>query len=448
MIEEIIVDTLTRMSADFIMQSLPSTLYPKILSVIDDSIVKNQDVGTETERVNVNLTELFKVLSDNSSRADYADNIAQRCKKYATGINMRQMMMSNVMIENIVRSAIDVFDDIKNSCSGNSGSLTLTRKLDGIFIIEDPSPQIRGIVADCVSRVIERSNSSLLSDVKQELKYYASLSDNGRRMFSMLTLIGIASLCIKYTNKYSFLTMLAIGILLIISSTKNDMILYNFSDTILSNYDVCKNTDSYETKDTSNVYIALRDCLENPDCHAFDYRHDDTGTSYSRFYRDTGDGCKPNITGASFVKEPALNKSDGEPTTNSNHRPGDIYIDKLTSVWYQMDRNKRWQKKSRLIDEEISRVTISRLKPYMYVDDDDEESEYYIQYDISEWIVYHVVDKRWVEMYRRKGPELFVHAPQSDVSGFKVTKTDKWTLYTGIVMVISGLIGLFILSQW
>lgn len=445
MITEIIVDILARMSSEFIMTTSYSYLYPDILSEVDDGVIKNQDTGKETQKVYVNMSKLFEVLSKESKPYEYANDIAQQCKRYGVGINIEQMKLSNVMVEKIVKSAMDVFNDVKNNCGIGQKTLILTREIDGFSIIEDVFPQIRVTLVECVRNAVE-NNEHLMSTIR-ELNDYISLSNDESKPFHIIALIGCIILCVKYNNRYSFLAILLIGTWFIVSSMRNEIIMDNFSDTILSNNDRCDNTDSFELdENASTVDISRRRCLDDPKCYAFDYRHnDDNQKSFAKFYMDPGSKCKTNITSESFVLEPMLYFDRGLPENQTliNLKPGDVYVDKQTSVWYQTDRDKKWQKKNRLIDEIFTNVIISRFKPYTYASQND--SGYLIELDTinySQWIIYKVVDEKWIEIYRRQGPGYFVYASPSDVSGFKINKTIKWMLYIGVFIWFIGLGGM------
>lgn len=449
----------SRMSADIIigLKISEDAFKPSILKKTgnNDDIEIDRDTNIVTEKVYLYMQVLFKELSNEQQQLRYTELISQLCKKYALGMNIKQFEQVDIVLENLIRSLLDIYTIVVNNCSTSRHTLIVTR-LDGTLTVNAHNvfEQMLVIFRDCVTKAISKSNKSLVSAVK-ELNAFIDLSKekiNFNNIIYIWAFYSSVSLAVKY--KHIFPLILIAGVCLIIWSHKKDIRINRFVDKILSTKPDCKFTNNKLVIEADTIYKIRDLCLIDESCDAFDFNHKNriTKTSYSMTYANPR--CEPKSDNTQFVLKPKLSFGDTSPYDSLEGlliEPGNIYVDQSTSIWYQVDNEGRWIKKFRLANQNdiVNFVaTISQRPPPTTDVNNQTLDNHYIQLlpDYSAWIIYKPdrTTKKWVERYRIGGPGLFINIPNGNVSGFKVITRESWTIFIGVSALLVGLIGILL----
>lgn len=434
-VENFIIDLLAQKSADLLVKEQETKLI----------------AGTAlTGKLFIQMSELMKTLSKISLR-EYASEITRHFKQYAIGLNAEQLRISNSVIENISNGVIESLIHIITNCgNANWKGKFLITKTDGTLIKRDVFLEMREILKECVLDAI--STKDKLVKTITEFENFKSLPTERIQLNHIVVIVAvivIMTVGIKYDKKmlFSMIITIIIGIYLLMTSNRTEMSLNNFSNTISYNDGKCKNISSARTiKDLSTVEEAEKRCLEDSKCDAFDFHHknDVVRRAYATFYTDIGGTCKTDIEEVDSVSLPDLTFKSGIPDEYVlGTKPGDVYVDKETSIWYQLDRNKKWHSKIRLTDDEFDELFVSLTEPNKDAIINNRKS-YYIWLNDYKWKVYKPYRRKWSEAFSLAGPSLFVYAPSNVVSGFKVFKRKKWSIFIGVLTIVVGLLSFII----
>lgn len=443
-IENLLIEVLSEISTDIINDSTIYDIGPNIITKtenVGDIEIDNEKQET-TQKVYLHMSELMKVIYE-TKRMAYIDLITKLCKKYALGLNMEQFQIVNKIINNLVKSLIYTFEILKSSCETRRYILTVVTKTGQSTINNNVYDQMPAVFRDCVRNAIKICEP-LLFAVK-ELETFRKLSNENIQFDHIVYLWALYSctfIAVRY--RYIFLLIVIAGVCLIIYSFKKEIQFDKFVETISSRKPLCTINDSRVVNTTTDINTIRDICISDDKCDAFDFKY---ASGSSTIY--TKPNCRTWSDKTKFVLKPKLSSAPSPPyNLKMEIKPGDLYIDQDTAKLYQVDDDGQWREQFNIIDEkEVSFTFVSMDAPVSPATRATFGNHWiHLLSDFSKWVVYRSdrPSKSWLKIHEMRGPGLYVYVPYGNVSGYKVDKTDMWSMFIGVSAMSIGFIGMLL----
>jgi hypothetical protein len=317
------------------------------------------------------------------------------------------------------------------------------------------------LLQNCSEKAV--SENKTVQDLTSKLDQKATASSEGLSLMFLaliaaaiigLPVIGGSLLGVVFL-KILFPVFIAVGIVLIslyFYTSKEEMRMVGFS-TFVKDNPVCDPTPLASGGVYPNSEKAAISCGENPDCLAFDWKGLDispvgigtlvtppTTTFYSRVSAE----CRSNIGPDNVRLLASPNASDGTGLPRGDGGIGDMYLDKLTSQWYQQTST-GWKPMGVISHDPFVAISWGGDAPETLATPQD--GELYVYFNKANPVYFHVFrydrSHGWLEERKIRGPGLIPATPSIiNASGFKEThRYNTWMLYAGIACVVIGLGG-------
>lgn len=460
-VAKVATNSIVKIASDIIQDTHITSNSSQVISVTDNhgDVVINGNILKQ--KATINMQALFNAMSTEDVQQKLAVEIAQQAKSLTSGLNLAQFAASTNILTTLIKASIDISSKIGQTCMLNTNqnqSIIIERVQGTTNISNNVLDQMSDVLQNCITKAVTENKA--IQEVTAKLTQSASASAIGLSEWSLVIIgaiiVGFPVVGGVYALKFIFPLIIVGGVVAIgyyIYSKKNFMKFTGFS-SLIENSVNCSSILLRESN-LNSVQIAADLCMKDDKCKALDfkaYNVTDTGLyepldkPVVKYYSDIS--CKDiNPDGVNLVRIPIVFTGNNNPSDIENAVPGDVFINKKTSIWYQMDDTKVWRSKSTLILEEFTSINVSEFRPTS----DTEGTgllQYYIFYDnsLSYWHIYKkdIQKRRWLEQIKQPGPGVFTVVPViSNTTAFKTTEHKTWLLITGILAIIIGVIGMY-----
>ena len=253
------------------------------------------------------------------------------------------------------------------------------------------------------------------------------------------------------------MTLAGIVMVIVYYATKKETIPIKAYSKFIENTPGCLPVPIHPTvlHDYESVAAAGDYCMKSADCAAFDWKGlnvSDTGSfafvkpPETKFYKSVESNCRSIIQddNVNMLRTPVVYFGPGNPPdTLANLIRGDVWINTLTSIWYQLTTN--WTPNDALVSNTFSKLTVQAQAPIGGKQSgiDGEYVVVYTQSDPSSFGIYNYDgNDKWIANPTVRGPGLFSFSPEiNNASGVKETSGKIWLLYGGGALGVVGLLG-------
>jgi hypothetical protein len=466
---KVVVNAVSKIASQIVQTSNISQSASQIISVTNvtgDVIISGNRMS---QKVNINMSALLDAMSTEQAQQNLATELAQQAKSLTSGLNIGQLSVASNSMDTLVQASIDLVSKIGQTCSSlanQSQQIYVENVVGSVRIENNVQEQITEIIQNCVGHAV--ANDTAIQDITTRLSQSASATSAG---LSEWALVALAALVIGVPViggvvggvvflKYIFPILLIAGVVAIIVYfyyTSDTMALDAYSKFI-SNTSACVAEGATPKQLYNTAERASVACLADSNCAGFDWKGIDVNADgtyaildipVTTFFSTIQPECQSSVAkdNVKMVRAPVVFSGSGEPATHPpNAVKGDVYVDLVTSQWFQWDRSGSFQPKGIISHDHFAKLVVSGLMPtaavsgsadYCYVYANPQNPEY--------WHVYKYVPnaaQRWVEQTKVPGPGMFASAPSiTNASGFKTTQRKTWLLYSGIAAIVVGAVG-------
>ena len=303
----------------------------------------------------VNLSELFRVASDQTTQQDIATAVQQSAKSLTTGINFLQSSAAINESKQYVDVASNISSEIANSCLASIVQYNNFEvdKVGGSFKFNDNSiSQMSSNLASCNNTVVSRESS--LSKLAAQIAQTSSATLEGISLAQLIGLyvviaIAAASAALFLLNKTSGRTLnfvqnnlpLIISIIITIVGVSTATSGYIQStptittDAFSTGYN-CSDGILKTVKNQASIEEIGKTCLDDGACAGFDAKGTETG--YDVSYYSKLCPTKIKIDSSPTLSVPVFMSGSSEPTLSSsgtfwlNTSNSDYFI-KTNGIW-------------------------------------------------------------------------------------------------------------------
>lgn len=463
-VNELATKAITKVASEIVQKSKTDESESQIISVtnVDGDVEITGNIITQ--RIDIDMEALFDALADDLVQEKLASNVSQQAKALISGINLAQFSAATNIMQTFINAVIDISKNISQHCSVSSNiqqSIIVTNVRGNTKIDNNVIEQISSVWEKCISHSVNQNETlQSLSTTLQQLASSSSIGISEWAFFAFLgVLIGAPIVGGVYLLKYTFPVLIIIGIGMIswyVWSTKSDMKMTSFSKMIRNSCDPVTASSPTFT-DISSAEEAASKCLEDDKCKAFDFNYNkQNNLKTTTLYTDIPADCTTIKTNEKKLTS-GLQLSDGIGLPTSPHLkdmvPYDVYVDTTTTIWYQMNENRIWETREKLIQDKepdaIVKVT-GYENVNAYVDVPNNEYAYLIQLlstDLSYWNIFKKVGNSWEAqpLLNKQGPnnlKVVARIPSLfNVSGIKTINRKHWLIYVGIATTLVGIVG-------
>lgn len=464
-VNELATNAITKVASEVVQKSNNDEDESQIISVTDvDGDVEISD-NIITQRIDINLENLFDTLATDLVQEKLAANISQQAKALISGINLAQFSAATNIMKTYINAVIDISKTVGQHCSSSSNQhqSIIVKNVRGTTRIDNNViDQITNVIQKCIAHSVNQNETlQSVATTLQQLSSSSSIGISEWALFAFLCLlIGAPIVGGVYVLKYTFPVLMIVGIGVIswyMWSTKEDMKLTSFSQMVKNSCDPVT-----AVPPVYNVYTAedaANKCLADEMCKAFDFKiNKKSNVKTTTLYTDIPTDCeKIKTNDKELTSGIQLADGDGMPTSKGSQLkdmvPYDVYVDTNTTKWYQLNENGIWETNDKLIEhKELDAIVIvtGYENVNSNVDVPDHDLAYVIQLtpsDLSYWNIYKKVGNKWEAQpsLRKQGPEnrkIVARIPSAfNVSGIKTVHRKQWLLYLGIALTLVGIIG-------
>lgn len=464
-VAKVAVNAVTKVAAEIVQNSAISTSSTQIISVSNSTGDVVISGNTMRQRATINMQALFNAMASEEAQQRLAVEIAQQAKAITSGINLGQVSAASNVVDTIITASISLASKIGQTCltsSNQTQSIIVENTRGSTTITNNLMDQMSSLFQNCIESAV--SNNKALQDLSASLSQTSLAESVG---ISEWAVVALAALFVGvpvvggvvggvYVLKYLFPVILAVGIAMLgcyFWYTKTNIKLTAFS-TLITNSPACSAAVRGSVIENKTLDETVAECLADKDCEGFDFKGYEVNESgiatlnssplirhYTRLQPECISSIRPD--NVKLLRAPVLYYGHGEPDL-AGCKAGDVYVDTLTSSWYQLDKANVWKVMFQLIMEEFNTVIVSGNKPPGHVAAATRPA-YYIYADptgMAYWHVFKQVGTSWVEQFKRPGPGLYaIIPPVINTTGIKVQERRQWLLYAGVAAAVIGLGG-------
>jgi hypothetical protein len=423
-----------------------------------------------TQTATINMQALMTSLQTAEAQQSLIQELTQDAKSIISGLNIGQFADATNTLNTLVDAELSIVVQIGQTCAigANQYQEIIVERVKGdVYIQNNVLDQMFNIVQKCVQNVV--SNNKYIQDALNKAAQSASSSAKGLSEWAAVLVVAIVfGLPVVggivggiYALKYIFPVFVIVGAVLLavyFLKTTTDIQLTGYS-SLINKTPVCmfkpaeqKPQSSYKTQDD-----ASNACLSNNDCQAFDWvagevQKDGSLKPYpvpqTFFYSNVSGTCQKSIKpdAVNILYTPQMFYGAGSPTTVQIQNPnnGDVFLDTLTTDWYQLDSGV-WKLKN-TFTHSFNKSSWGTLTPDLI--QGVSENDVYIYTNAHNPSVYTLyradAQLKWKSEQQFPGPGLIPDAtalPYTNTSGFKVVERNQIWLYGGIAFLAVGIIG-------
>lgn len=417
----------------------------------DVHIIGNKFYQTAT----INMKALMKALASESAQQELMTEITQAAKSLASGINLGQYTDAENLMNLLVKSTVTLISDMEASCSAlinQSQEIIVERVKGNVYIQNNIFSQVQNIIQNCVERAM--SGSSSFQQLEEKLKQEASSKSEGLSEWILVALLAVfigvpvfgGVLGGKYILKFLFPLIFVAGAVLLIlyfEWTYETVKVIGYTQGIQK---LCGLTPD-KTFDSPDSIQAQETCISQDACNAYDWRSYQSDGKFSPkpqgyVYDRVPQSCITELNNSDpdsspVARMPAFTTGIGEPAGKGSY--GDVYLDKKSSFWYQLNEQLTWTHMGTFVPNFKGIIDWGVTNP-----DTGLVGEYFVTYDPSNPIEFSLnlySNNKWVTVDTFKGPGLIPDARRPNVTGYKYQAKRRWALYSGMTGLAVGAIG-------
>jgi hypothetical protein len=430
-----------------------------------------------TQTATINMQALMTSLQTAEAQQSLIQELTQDAKSIISGLNMAQFADSTNTMNTLIDAEMSIIVQIGQTCTTGANQyqeIIVERVKGNVYIQNNVFDQMSNIVQNCAQNVV--ANNKSIQDALNKAAQSASSAAKGISEWAALLMVAIVfGLPVVggiaggiYALKYIFPVFIIVGAVLLalyFLKTTTDMQLTGYS-TLISKTQAClykpaeqKPQSSYETQND-----AFNACMSNSDCQAFDWVAGEVQpdgslkpypTPQTFFYSGVSDKCQSSIKpdSVNILYTPQMFQGGGPPNgrkaTNrfgqiENSNNGDVFLDTLTTDWYQLDGGV-WKLKYAFTPS-FNKASWGTMTPDLI--QNTSVNDVYIYANVHNPSIYTLyradAQLQWKAEKQFPGPGLIPAAtalPYTNTSGFKVVEKNKLWLYGGIAFLAVGIIG-------
>lgn len=432
----------------------------------DVYITGNQFKQTAT----INMQALMSSLQTAEAQQSLIQELTQDAKSIISGLNIGQFADATNTLNTLVDAELSIIVQIGQTCAVGANQyqqITVERVKGNVYIQNNVFDQMSNIVQKCVQNVV--ANNKSIQDAINKAAQSASSSAKGISEWAAVLIIAIVfGLPVVggiaggiYALKYIFPVFIIVGaVFLAVYYWKSTTViqLTGYS-TLINKNPVCMFKPSDQAPQSSCITQndASNICLSNKDCKAFDWvagevQPDGSLKPYSDpqtfFYSDVSSKCQSSIKpdSVNILYTPQMFQGQGTPTSVQIQNPnnGDVFLDTLTTDWYQLDAGV-WKLKN-TFTHSFNKASWGTLPPDLIQTTSVNDVYIYTNaHNPSMFTLYRAnTQSNWEVEQQIPGPGLIPNAtalPYTNTSGFKVIERNPLWLYGGIGFLAVGIIG-------
>ena len=487
-VSKAVTRAIAKVSSNIIQNTQLSQDMSQLISVRDVHGDVHVSGNIFTQRATVNMKALLDALSTESAQQSVMQELAQEAKSVTSGLNLGQFSDAQNVMDTLLEGTMDVLSSIGQSCSaaGKMHQEIIVKRVSGnVYVQDNVFGQVYDILQNCTERAV--ADNRLMQDLTTKLSQKASATSEGLSgwvLVAMLAVvlgipIGGAVIGGKALLKYIFPLLLIAGVVLLILyyvRTKSEMNFVGFS-TFAGSTPACLAAGQYSPlQPFQDAYRASAACKDAEQCVAFDWQglqiaqngtYVKLDTPATKFYTKVSKECERSIRpdAVKLLRVPNFYSGDGEPMdvssevgdVSSGIKPGDVYLDVKTGIWYQKSKT-TWGPRGAVTVKSFNKMSWGPVMPgggggvvsfgfaMHSVLDSPVENDVYAYYDGHNPEYLHVyrydTENGWVQEHKIHGPGLIPDTPSViNASGFKTVSRTPWMLYSGIAAALVGLVG-------
>jgi hypothetical protein len=489
-VSKAVTRAIAKVSSNIIQNTQLSQDMSQLISVRDVHGDVHVSGNIFTQKATVNMKALLDALSTESAQQSVMQELAQEAKSVTSGLNLGQFSDAQNVMDTLLEGTMDVLSSIGQSCSaaGKMHQEIIVKRISGnVYVQDNVFGQVYDILQNCTEKAV--ADNRLMQDLTTKLSQKASATSEGLSgwvLVAMLAVvlglpIGGAVIGGKALLKYIFPILLIMGVVLLILyyvRTKTEMNFVGFS-TFAGSTPACLATGQYSPlQPFQDAYRASAACKDAEQCVAFDWQglqiaqngtYAKLDTPITKFYTSVSKECEKSIRpdAVKLLRVPNFYSGEEEPmdvssdvgAVSSGVKPGDVYLNVKTGVWYQKSKttNTSWEPRGVVTAKPFNKMSWGPVMPgggvvsfgfasSPSVLDSPVENDVYAYYDGRNPEYLHVyrydTEHGWVQDHKIHGPGLIPDTPPViNASGFKTVSRTPWLLYSGIAAALVGLLG-------
>jgi hypothetical protein len=488
-VSKAVTRAIAKVSSNIIQNTQLSQDMSQLISVRDVHGDVHVSGNIFTQKATVNMKALLDALSTESAQQSVMQELAQEAKSVTSGLNLGQFSDAQNVMDTLLEGTMDVLSSIGQSCSaaGKMHQEIIVKRISGnVYVQDNVFGQVYDILQNCTEKAV--ADNRLMQDLTTKLSQKASATSEGLSgwvLVAMLAVvlglpIGGAVIGGKALLKYIFPLLLITGVVLLILyyvRAKTEMNFVGFS-TFAGSTPACLATGQYSPLQTfQDAYRASAACKDAEQCVAFDWQglqiaqngtYAKLDTPITKFYTSVSKECEKSIRpdAVKLLRVPNFYSGEGEPANVSSEvgavssgvKPGDVYLNVKTGVWYQKSKTTNtWEPRGVVTAKPFNKMSWGPVIPgggvvsfgfasSPSVLDSPVENDVYAYYDGRNPEYLHVyrydTEHGWVQDHKIHGPGLIPDTPPViNASGFKTVSRTPWMLYSGIAAALVGLLG-------
>jgi hypothetical protein len=440
----------------------------QIISVTDVDGDVHISGNTFIQTATINMQALMNALSSSEAQQSIIQELAQEAKSITAGLNIAQFADSENILNTLIEAEISLITEISQNCftSANQYQEIIVQRIKGnVFIQNNIFNQMYNILDTCAQQSI--TNNKFIQDALNKVSQSSSATSQGISEWALLAGFAIffglpiagATIGGVYALKYIFPLILIIGLVLIIIyfyKSTLEIELKGYSK-LIQNTPSCLFSPTDFTVDSSykTQTDAANACVSNNSCKAFDWmagtvQPDGSFKSNTNpevvFFNSVSKTCQKTVENdaSNILYVPKFFNGETNPISVSNSINGDIYLNSITTEWFQMKEGV-WKSNGMLTSKPFNLSSWGTIIPITKGNQNDIYF-YANPENPSIFSLYRFINDQWIFEQTIVGPGLFPKSlapPNINASGFKTVERNQWLLYGGITGIVIGAIGTF-----
>lgn len=440
----------------------------QIISVTDVDGDVHITGNTFTQIATINMQALMNALSSSEAQQSIIQELAQEAKSITSGLNIVQFSDSENILNTLLEAEISIITEISQNCftSANQYQQIIVERVKGnVFIQNNIFNQMYNILDTCAQQSI--TNNKFIQDALNKVSQSSSSASQGISEWALvagfaiffgLPIVG-ATIGGVYALKYIFPLILIVGLVLIVIYFLKGSLEIEFKgySKLIQNTPSCLFLPRDFTIDSSfkTQTDAANACVSNDSCKAFDWMAGTVQPDGSFklntnpgvvFFNNVSKTCQKTVENdaSKIIYFPNFFKGEKNPTSISDSTNGDIYLNSITTEWFQLKEGV-WNSNGMLTNRPFNLVDWGTVIPISKGNQNDIYF-YTNPQNPSIFTLYRFINNQWVSEQTMIGPGLFPKSlapPNVNASGFKVVERNQWLLYGGITGIVIGAIGSF-----
>lgn len=474
-VSKVVVDAISKVSSELIQNERLTNVTSQIIHVSDVGGNVVIDGNKFFQKVNLNVQALFTALATDGAQQKLATEIAQQAKAITKGINFGQVSGASNVVDALISAGIQIAANLTTDCDARNmqnQEIIVERTAPGatVTVRNVDFTQITDIFENCVSKSV--NNNATIQDLSSTFSQAASASSVGVSEWAV-ALIGALMIGApvvggvvggKYILKYIFPLVIVAGLVMVgmyFYRTREVLKMTGFSTITGTSTCVPATQMAIEgVADTPSKAATL--CDKNVNCKAFEFKRYNTNATTGvitnlsapevKYFSAIGDKCAPAQDNSKLYKIPKLTSGATAPTATApgSPEPGQVYVDTVTTKWYQYDNDRKaWVEKPIIIAGRVAGKAVTVVETRTAAEAaGGNGGDYRIFSDPVSRAYWHVYRKDdvdagvWKHIAQIPGPgPMSVVPSQINMAGVKETERNKWLLYMGLGVSMVGLVG-------